>query len=512
MQRSIIAFGFAAAVAAAAPAAHAQKSKDTVRMAFLEATQMIDRYLDSKPENEFLANAIFDNLLAYDENEHHYAPGLSKSWKRIDDRTYEFELRDDVKWHDGHAFSADDVVYTLNWLNDPNTKLRFKANWNFIEKVEKTGPYSLRIVTREPTPSALQSLAYDTSILPEHLHKPLEDKAQFGTKPVGTGMYKAVQVDRNQGVVMLKNADYKHGGAARPASNIGRFEVVPIPDVGTQMAQFLVGSVNLLRNAPLEQAEQLAKDPKYTMTLAQSLSYVYMSFDAAGRSGVKVVQDPRVRRAMMMAVNHADVYKLRTGSYALPRGDLDALCWKFQEGCGYTLTAPAYDPEGAKKLLAEAGYPNGFDLDLTALDSVRDMTEVVAGQLRKIGIRASVDALTFVAFAKKQQDGRQTATVSAWSAGSGPDVYRTINYYIDDGVRDYFHDDELKRLAKLGLTTMDDKERRGYVTQLMDRMTSQAYAIPVAPIPLVFLHSSDIKLTLGRYSSYGIMPFDVNWK
>jgi len=167
----------------------AQKSQDTVRLAFLEATQSADPYTDPKPENNFLGNAIWDTLIDYDEAKHRYAPLLAKSWKRIDEKTYEFELRGDVKWHDGQAFTADDVVYTFGWITDPkSTNLRFRADWGFIDKAEKVAPGKIRITTKVPAPNALETIAYRLFVFPEHLHKPLTDKESFGTKPVGTGM------------------------------------------------------------------------------------------------------------------------------------------------------------------------------------------------------------------------------------------------------------------------------------------------------------------------------------
>ncbi len=500
-----------ALLAAPMPAA-AQKAKDTLRMAFLEATQSTDPYMDSKPENNFLGHGIFDTLITYDEVDLRFAPLLAKSITRIDDKTFEFELRDDVKWSDGEKFDADDVVYTIGWATDPTSKLRFQADWAIIAGAEKIDQYKVRVKTKEPVPNTLEILSSRIFIFPEHAHKPLANKETFGTKPVGTGMWRVTQVDRNAGDIFIKNPDFKHGGKAKPASNIGRIEIIPVPDEGTQMAHFLRGDLHMLRNTPLEQAEEMAKKPGNAMTLAQSLAYLYMSFDAAGRSGLKPLQDVRVRKALMMAVNREEVYRIRTGKSPLPRGNLDALCWKVQECCDYSAKLPSYDPDGAKKLLADAGYADGFDIQLSTFNSTKDMAEVVAGHLRKAGVRASVDALTFVAYRKKQSDGKINSLVSGWSAGGGPDVSATLNFFFDPGPRDYFQDPKLHELARLGLKTVDQATRKAAVRELMDRTTSEAYAIPVAPIPLVFLHISDLKINNLRYEPFGLLPSDLNWK
>ena len=491
--------------------ANAQKSKDTLRMAFLEATQSTDPYMDSKPENNFLGAAVWDTLITYDEAAREYAPLLAKSWKRIDDTTFEFELRDDVKWQDGQTFDADDVVYTFQWATAPDTKLRNKTDWEMLS-AERIDAHKVRIRSKFAMPNMLEIIALRMWMFPEHVHKPLADKEVFGTKPVGTGMWSAIQVDRNSGDIFRKNPDYRHGGKAKPASNIGRVDVIPVPDEGTQMAHFLRGDIHLLRNTPLEQAEEMAKDPRYAMTMAQSLSYLYILFDAAGRSGLKATQDIRVRTAMMMAIKTDEVYRIRTGKHPLPRGILDSMCWKVQEGCDYSAKPPAYDPEGAKKLLAEAGYKDGFDIQLTSFNSSKDMAEVVVNQLRKVGIRATVDGQTFVAYRKKQADGKLNALANAWSAGSSSDVSSTINFFYDPGPRDYFQDPELQKFAKTALSTIDPVKRKEAMRALMDRTTEQAYMFPIAPIPLIFLHIADLKINDLRYESYGITPSDLNWK
>lgn len=501
-----------AGVFALASAAQAQKAKDTVTMAFLEATQSVDPYLDPKPENEFMSSAVFDNLIQYDEKNYRYAPLLAKSWTLVDPKTIEFELRDDIKWHDGQAFDADDAVYTLNYLIDPAVKLRFKNNWAFMDKVEKLGSHKIRVTTKEAIPNVIENFAYTTVMFPERAHKPLPEKESFGTKPTGTGMYRVLTVDRNNGYALQKSADYKHGGVGKPASNVGKLNVMPIPDFGTQTAQFMVGNVNLLRNMPLDQAEAMAKDPAHTFTMVQSLAYVYMSLDAAGRSGLKPLQDVRVRKALMMAVNREEVHKIRTGDRPLPRGVPDALCWKFQIGCGYTVALPKYDPDGAKKLLAEAGYANGFDIVLSTFNTTKDMAEVVAGHLRKIGVRASVEGLTFAAYRTKQADGKFNSLVSGWSAGGQTDVSNTLDFFFEPSAKDMFQDPELHKLRAIGLNEIDETKRKAAVTKLMDLATERAYAIPVAPIPNVFMHSSDIVIGGSSFGAYGIMPSHINWK
>ena len=231
----------AAATACATPAL-AQKEKDSLRYAFQRSTQALDMYLDPGLHTTFTQEIVFDTLISYNDATMKFEPLLAKSWKQIDDVTLEFQLRDDVKWHDGQPFTADDVVSTLNWITDPKTTtIRFKGNWEFIGKVEKVGTHVVRIIAKEPTPYALTRLAYLTTMEAAHAHGKADDKVVYAaTKPVGTGMYKVVDIDRNKGIVLERNPEFKHGGTAKAPSNIGKIQMPFIPDAGTRIAQFLV--------------------------------------------------------------------------------------------------------------------------------------------------------------------------------------------------------------------------------------------------------------------------------
>ncbi len=120
-----------AAVLAAAPA-EAQKSKDTLCFTFQRDTKALDSILDAGIHTAFTQPAVFDTLMTYNERTQSFEPGLAKSWTRVSSTVTEFELRDDVKWHDGQPFGADDVVYTLGWVTDENSKIRFRTNWEWL--------------------------------------------------------------------------------------------------------------------------------------------------------------------------------------------------------------------------------------------------------------------------------------------------------------------------------------------------------------------------------------------
>jgi len=502
-------------VAACPGVASAQKSKDVLRMALDAPIQGISYYLDPQSETVFETEVVFDNLVIFDEKTLKFEPLLAKSWTQIDPNTLEFQLRDDIKWHDGQPFTADDVVYTLSWLTDPKTTgIRFKGNWAFIDRVEKTGPYTVRVISKTPTPFALTRLAYLTSIEAKHAHGKAEDKVVYSaTKPVGTGMYKVLEIDRNKGITVELNKAYKHGGTAKAPSNIGKIQMISLPDSGTRTAQFMVRNIDMLRAPTLAVAEDMAKAPNVTITMGQGTAFMYMAIDAKGRTGNKPLTDVRVRRAMMMAVNHDDIQSFLTGGRDI-KGP-KAMCWDFQAGCAYSKPLYPYDPAAAKKLLAEAGYPDGFDLEITTFvrDNPNSVAQIVGNQLRAIGIRASVQGYPTATYRKLQADSKLQMMVASWTGGGNPDVQGTFEgLYAVPPSRDYSGDADMIAMAFKSLTIMDPEERKALGKQIFDRSLDQAYFTPLGPSPGLYVHGSEVSVEAGAYSAYGINPQGIRWK
>ena len=503
----------ALAIAVAAPAG-AQKAKDTVRIAIDAPIQGISYYLDSQSETVFQSETVYDNLLIFNERSLKFEPLLAKSWKEVDDKTLEIDLRDDVKWHDGEKFDADDVVHTLSWISDPKVQLRFKGNWDWIEKAEKIGPYKVRVTSKRPTPYRITRLSYLTSIEAEHAHGKADDKVAYSaTKPIGTSMYKIVEIDRNKGIFLEANKDFKHGGAGKPASNIGKMQMLFLPDAGTRTAQFLVKGIDMARAPSLSNAEDLAKTPGVEVAMGQGVALMYMAIDAKGRTGNKALTDVRVRRAMMMAVNRDDIHKYLTGGRDIKSPN--AMCWDFQVGCAYTKKPYAYDPAGAKKLLAEAGYADGFDLEVTTFqrDPSNSVAQIVANQLRSIGIKTSVAGFPTSTYGKRQADGKIQTMVASWPGGGNSDIQGTTNFIFDvPPSRDYSGDEEMKAMAAKTLTIMNLEDRKNVARQVFDRSVEMAYFMPLGPSPGLYVHSSELTVEAGAYSAYGVNPQGIRWK
>lgn len=149
LRAAVAAALFACAGLAAQPAL-AGKKDDTLRMAYDQAPESVDPYFNNVRIGVIIAANVWDTLLYRDPVTNEYKGQLAKSWKQIDDKTMEFELREGVKFHNGEEFDADSVVYTLNYVADPKNKAVTQQNVSWIDKVEKIDKYKVRLTTKEP--------------------------------------------------------------------------------------------------------------------------------------------------------------------------------------------------------------------------------------------------------------------------------------------------------------------------------------------------------------------------
>lgn len=497
----------ALAMGNAAPAA-ADKASGTLHLAAAQPVQEISYYYDPSPDTVFESEAVYDDLVSFDVTKGQVEPLLAKAWRRIDPQTLEFDLRDDVKWQDGTPFAAGDVAYTLNWLSDPKTVLRFKGNWSWIDKVEQIGNDKIRVHAVRPTPYDLTRFAYVTGILPQHQPGTPQEK---GFHPIGTGLYRATQVDDAKGIVLERNPDYRHGNPAKPGSNVQRITIQPIREIGTLVAQLLAGNLDMI-DVPLQNAQELIQDPRFEISIVQGSSFIYVAYDTRGRSGAKPVTDERVRKALTLAIDRAALLKLVAGDAKIAQPG--AMCWRSQAGCDYSLPLPPYDPAAAKKLLADAGYPNGFDIEITTFTgATTQLAEAVAGQWHAIGVNAKIDPEAVVSYRKKQEAGKIQVMVAAWPSGNIPDVSSTVDAFFAAGPSDYSGDPALHQLAAESDAAMDPDTRKAIGRKMFDRATEQFFFLPIAPFPTILVHTKELTVKQSeRFTPLGYEVSDLNWR
>src|SRR6185312_10797631 len=192
------------AVAAAAPrAALAGKDDDTLKIAWIDSFEAIDPYYDTTREGLIMSRHVYDTLLFRDPDTLNYKPLLATSYTWVDDLTLEMELRQGVKFHNGDAFSADDVVGTFNHVLKPDSGIKLRSIVDWMKSAEKLGDYRLRIHLKKPYPTALEFLSSQLGIYPFAYFSKL-GAAGVTRAPIGTGPYKVTAQETGKSATLEK--------------------------------------------------------------------------------------------------------------------------------------------------------------------------------------------------------------------------------------------------------------------------------------------------------------------
>ena len=309
-------------------------------------------------------------------------PALAVSWKNIDPLTWEFKLRQGVKFHNGEDFTADDVKFTLDWITQPEQS---GAGWSyyitpFYKDAQIIDQYTVRIITKEPDP-LFDSRMIIYHILPKDTFQRM-GATQFRLTPVGTGPYKFVEWVKDDHITVEANPSY-WGGAPTIKTVVFR----PIPDPATRVAGLQTGEFDVITNVPPERVPEITRSSNLRVETAPSIRIFFFAFNTR----VPPFNDMRLRRAANYAVNKRAIINGVMLGYAIQRS---ATTSPGIAGHIRDLAPYPYDPARAKKLMAEAGFPNGFEFALSAPRGryVKDaeIAEAVAGQLAAVGIRANL--------------------------------------------------------------------------------------------------------------------------
>ncbi len=509
MDRLFAAAVVVTAMAGAAPAL-AQKSADTLRLAVNEPYRSMSPYHYPQSEGTFVSRTVFQSVINYDARKRVFVPTIAKSWKRVNDTALEFELYDDITFHSGNKLTADDVVYTLNYVADPKVNIQFKQRYTWMKSIEKLGPYKFRVVAQEPNSTDLAHFAFRAHVFDSVLLKSFEDESEYGRKqPSGSGPYKVVNFDRNKGVSLARFEGFKKNPYER--APIGKIEAIFIPEEQTRIAQMMAGNIDLMSNLAPDNAEALSKSPDLRITSADTLTVLWMHLDAIGRAGNPLLKDVRVRKAIFMAIDREAIIKNVIPGGAIAKR-MKAMCFDSMLACGYTTEPPAYDPAGAKKLLAEAGYPNGFDFNLDVQQRAQPIGEAIAGMLQKVGIRTTLSPNNSVTMQKRWADGEQQGLVNSAPAATWPDASYMLDLLFSGEARDTVRDPEILAAYKEGRLVPDIDKRKAIYQRAFDRMNALASHLPIASMPDLYAQRKELKLDPNPLTDTLTLVSDFSWQ
>ncbi len=490
---------------AGAGTAWAGKKDDTVRFAYDQAPESVDPFFNNVRIGVIIGANVWDTLVYRDPISNEYTGLLAKSWKQIDDRTIDFELREGIKFHNGEPFDADSVVYTLNYVADPAHKVTTQANVNWIEKATKIAQYKVRVTTKKVFPAAIEYLAGPVVIHPAKYYAAIGPKG-MNEKPVGTGPFKVTQYTPGKSITLERNADYfKDSPKATP--KIAKIEIRFIPDRQTQMAEVLSGGADLIMHVPKDQADQAGTVPNLQVVSGETMRIAFMQMNTLENTPAPQLKDIRVRQAISHAINRESIVKNIVGAGSRV---LNTQCFPSQFGCTDE-GAPryTYDPALAKKLLAEAGYPSGFDIDLYAYRE-RNQSEAMINDLRAVGIRAKLNFSQYAAMRDAVRGGKAPLTHQTWGSFSVNDVSASTPVYFTFGADDVTHDAEVRDLLQKGNNSVEPAVRKQAYQQALKRIADNAYSLPLWSLPVYYVANKE--LGFKAFPDEMVRFWEMTWK
>jgi peptide/nickel transport system substrate-binding protein len=475
-------------------AALAGKANDTLTWVTDRESPVVDPYFNRTRELVIIGNTAWDGLLFRDLKSGKFVPLLAKSYKWVDNVTLDFELRDDVKFHDGSSFGPEDVIYTINFTTNKDNGVVTLKNVSWMKSVEKTGPNGIRIHLEKPFPAALAYLAQAVPMLSDgHYDKaPMtkDGKKDFGAvKPNGTGPYKITEIVPGEKIVMVRNDNYMSGSPkGKPA--IKNLVYRTIKEMNTQMAELLTGGVDWIWDVPKDQAEKLNASGQVDVVNAKTMRISYLAFDVDGSSNFKGFKDLRVRQAIAHAINRESIVKNLVGEAATV---INTPCHPDQVGCVQDVFGYDYDPAKAKKLLAEAGYPDGFEFDIYAYRQ-REFTEAVISDLAKIGVKAKLNFMQYRKLRGLAQNGVTPVHHMTWGSYSIPDASACAGVFFSGGKDDPANDPKVNELITKAGNLTDQAEREKLYGEAFNLISKNVYWVPMFTYAKNYAYNKDLSI------------------
>jgi peptide/nickel transport system substrate-binding protein len=464
----IVAFSTVLALALLPVSAKAQD----LRVGMTAVAKSIDPHFYNVLYEKALMLHLYDRLVEQTPDTR-LAPGLATSWKAISATQWEFRLRPDVTWQDGTAFSADDVVFTFGRVrNVPNSTGGFGSYVSAITKIEIAGDNILRLTTREPAPTLPNDLA-NVAIVSRHAGADATtEDYNSGKAAIGTGPYRLVSHTRGEAMELVRNPNWWG-----PAPAYTRVFFRAIPQAGSRTAALLSGDVDLidfpavadlprLRQSPTTKV--VSADGTRSLFLAPDLSRAsdvpFLTDDAGQRLPTNPLRDRRVRMALSLATNRQALAERVLDNTVRPTGQfLNPGMYSYVS----EIDVPRFDPVAAKKILTEAGYPNGFRITIHAEASKSEIVQAIAQMWNRVGVKASVETVppsSYIARAAKQDFAM---SLHSWASNSGEasngllKVFGTAGSVPGWGSANFgrYSNPALDGEIARALATMDDGER-----------------------------------------------------
>lgn len=441
-------------------------------------------------ESLYVTNQIYDTLVRYEEENTEVKPALATKWDVSDDGlVWTFQLRDDVKFHDGNDFSAKDVVFNFErWATSPDfvyygymfgaTEDNLKG---IIEKVEATGDYEVTITLSEPNAPFIYTLAMTPFGIasPEAVEKYGDD---YFKNPVGTGPFVFEEWVQDDAITLKKNNDY-FGEKAKIDKVVFRV----IPDNGARFMELQAGTIDVMNGLNPQDIQTAESDDNLQIIRRPSMNVAYMAMntDKEGPLSNKLV-----RQAINLAINKDELITLFEGIGKPAKNPIPPSLWGYNDG----VEDYAYDPEEAKALLAEAGYADGFDTNLYIFSNPRDYmpqpkvtAQAIQEMLKEVNINVEIVENDWDSHLDATENGDHDMAFLGWTGDNGdPDNFLYVLLDKDNakvgsaGNIAFYKSDEVHDLFKEAQVEMDQEKRTDIYLKAQEIIHEDAPWFPIA--------------------------------
>jgi len=450
----------------------------------------LDPARETDGESFYGSTQVFDNLVEFVPGTTEVRPALAESWEISDDNlAFTFHLREGVTFHDGTPFNADAVKFSFDRQfveSHPYFDLGPWKYWGYmgmsdiVDKIVVVDDYTVRFELKKVEAPFLANLAMDFAAIvsPTAVEKFGED---FKNNPVGTGPFKFVEWVKDDRIVVERNEDYW-----RRTAYLDRLILRVIPDATARYLALQSGEVDVIDFPSPEDIEAMEQNPEIELIQQPGLNVGYIAMN----NDRKPFDNVLVRRAMNHAINKQDIIDAVFGSAGeVAKNPIPPTMWSYNDD----IEDYDYNPERARELLAEAGYPDGFKTDLWAMPvsrpyfpDGRTVAEIAQANLAEIGVTAEIVSFDWGTYLDRTDSGEHQMALLGWTGDNGdPDNFLYVLLSseaakVPAGNIAFWRNDEFDSLIEEAKTTFDQKRRTELYRKAQEVFHDQAPWVPIA--------------------------------
>jgi len=475
-------------------ATSAWAARDTLNVAAYTKFHTMEPFQTSARQMIQIGYLMWDPLVLREPDTGKVIPHVATSWKQVDELTWEFKIRDDVTFHNGNKLTAEAVRFTIeDRVLNADPKSPRVSNFKWAKKVEVVDDTTFRIHCHNSYPLVLEQL--NTLFIMDPKSTKANTFEYVQGNAMGSGPYKFVSWDKGSKLTMTRNENYWMKGV--PA--IKNMVIKIVPETSTRLAELFSGGVDVSLNLLNDQVPSFKDHPDYEVLNFSILRIDFWQFDAMGRASDSPLKDARVRRAIAHAIDRKKILKrlIQKEGY-----EVNVSTSPYHFGHNKDIRGYEFDPKKAKALLAEAGYGDGFEMDLWQYASHQKLFNQAAMQmLSKVGVKVNLKDYVGNSqqMAKLRRAGKLTGIANLnWGSYNVFDADMILHPFFDlEASNNYAGDKELSMWLNEARTSMDSAKRLDLYYKAQQRIHDESYWMPTFGVRRFYGKHKDLDLVAG---------------